>query len=151
MKLLSFIFFSMLVCGCGKEKEQEPQPSPAAKLFEKSFDDRWEAANKIKDVASRQEALSKLATDGAEVQSIENVTDVLKRMRNLENGGDPLDIVPALPAALRAPPGTTDKAAEACALILAKHSDLKTANKLAELITASEIRDRTLNAIAKGR
>ncbi|NLH15608.1 MAG: hypothetical protein GX455_03410, partial [Phycisphaerae bacterium] len=43
-----------------------------------------------------------------------------------------------------------DRTAEACALQLVRQNDPKSAGEIAQLISGTEARDRTLAAIAKG-
>ena len=119
MKYLLLLLVVALFSACQK------QSSTAASLR-----GRLDAASSIMDVASRDEAFAKLATDAAEAKNAEVSKQAIGSILSVN---------------------TKDHAAEAAALALAKQAETSSATEIARMILDTTIRDRTLKAVAKNQ
>ena len=82
------------------------------------------------DLASRDEAFAKLATDAAGAKNFQVAMQAVGGIYDL---------------------GLKDKTAETCALALSRQGDSKGAANIAQTIYSMEIRDRTMKAIAQNQ
>jgi hypothetical protein len=103
---------------------RQPAPPPSA------LQARLEAATAITNGKTRDETLATLAQEAAEAKDARITAAALRAMMYVT---------------------AKDAAAEKCAVILARRGEVSAAKDIAKSITYSEVRDRTLQAVASGK